>query len=81
LKEKITNPFIDPTEYLELLDEKMKEMEINQLINDAHKNGREEGREEAKFKIAKNLLNNGMANEKISKYTGLSIEQIEKLNG
>lgn len=40
---------------------------------------KEEGREEREVEIAKGLLKNGISIEIISKSTGLSIEQIERL--
>jgi len=42
--------------------------------------GRAEGREEEKEQVAMKMLADGMSIETVSKYTGLSIRQIEKLN-
>jgi len=41
--------------------------------------GRGEGREEREIEIAENLINLGLENNLITKATGLSIEEIEKI--
>jgi len=41
--------------------------------------GREEGRNDSKVEIAKNLLVEGSSKELINKVTGLSLEEIENL--
>ena len=46
---------------------------------EAREFGKEEGREEANLSMAKKMLEEGEPIEKISKFTGLSIEAIEKL--
>lgn len=43
--------------------------------------GREEGREETKVQIARNLLKAGLANDLVAEATNLSIEEILKLKG
>ncbi|MBN2801610.1 MAG: hypothetical protein JXR91_00805, partial [Deltaproteobacteria bacterium] len=43
------------------------------------KEGREEGREKEKIDAAITMKTDGLSYETISKYTGLTIEQIEKL--
>jgi len=43
--------------------------------------GREEGREERDFAIARNLLAKGLTPEFVHEITGLSLEEIEKLQG
>ena len=49
-------------------------------IEDAKKEGRTEGTKEKTFEIAKNLLNMKMSIEDISKATGLTENEIKKLN-
>ncbi|MDR1721945.1 MAG: Rpn family recombination-promoting nuclease/putative transposase [Methanobrevibacter sp.] len=71
LNRRIINPLIDPSEFVTLLNEEIKERETNQLINDANKKGRVE--------IALNLLEKEMPLDFISETTGLSIEEVEKL--
>ncbi len=46
---------------------------------EAREFGKEEGREEANLSMAKKMLEEGEPIEKISKFTKLSIETIEKL--
>ena len=43
------------------------------------KEGHEEGSKEKSIEIAKNMLEENVSLDKIVKYTGLSIEEIEKL--
>jgi predicted transposase/invertase (TIGR01784 family) len=43
--------------------------------------GRAEGRAEQTVAIAKEMLSDGMSAEMISKYTGLTIDEIEALRG
>ena len=42
--------------------------------------GLEEGAKKEKIKIAKNLLNKGVSTDLVSESTGLSIEELNKLN-
>lgn len=37
------------------------------------------GKQERNIEIAKNMLKDGISKDKISRYTGLSVEEIEKL--
>ena len=41
--------------------------------------GRAEGREEAKIETARKMLSDGLSIELIAKYSGLSIEELQKL--
>lgn len=50
-------------------------MTIEEMMEFKHK----EGKTEAKKEIAKNMKESGENPENISKYTGLTIEDIEKL--
>ena len=55
-------------------------MTYGQLLKrEARQEGRKEGRKNEKLAIAKNMLQDGEAIEKIVRYTGLSREDIEKL--
>jgi predicted transposase YdaD len=55
-------------------------MTYGQLLKrEAKKEGRQEGRKARNLEIAKNMLQDGEAIEKIVRYTGLSLEAIEKL--
>ena len=52
---------------------------VKQGLEQGVKQGLEQGSKEASLKIAKEFLNMGVSKEKISKATGLSIEELEKL--
>ena len=52
---------------------------MNNVINSAERRGKEEGREEKKREIASKMKADGMTVELISKYTGLTPEEIEGL--
>ena len=52
---------------------------INSTAELAEMRGRAEGRAELKLEIAKEMIAEGMPNDKISRFTGLSIEEIEAL--
>lgn len=60
------------------LSEKLRRDNIEQLIY-AEDKGREEGREEEKIEIARNLLAEKMSIEFVSKITGLSLEDLKKI--
>ena len=57
--------------------------DYNNAINTAKKEGKEEGRAEGKAEAnmdnARKMKADGMPTELIAKYTGLTIEEIEKL--
>ena len=55
----------------------MKEKRLEKLEDERH--GRAEGRKENQIQIAKNMLDEKMDIKLISKITGLSKEEIEKL--
>ena len=71
---------------LELLKKLFPE-ETNNMIEHAEEKGiekgiekgREEGREEEKLNMAKNMKSDGCSHKYISKITGFSLEDIEKL--
>ena len=58
-----------------MYDEKRRRSEMNTAI----RMGREEGRAEGRIEIAKGMLSDGMPVDKISKYTGLTAEEIMSL--
>lgn len=58
-----------------LIAEYSYETDLKVHMNEA----REEGKIEGKIEIAKNMLNDGMSVELISKYTGISIEKVEEI--
>ena len=64
-------------------NEEMQKRMINTARNwgydDGKAEGLEEGKKEEKISIAKNLLKDGMPIESVSKNTGLSIEELQKL--
>ena len=60
-------------------DDKMQD-ELNKWdLEIAENKGYEQGVEQNKNEIAKNMLNSNVPIKDISKYTGLAIEEIEKL--
>ena len=63
----------------DMYDERKRNGEIAAAKEDGRKEGREEGREEKNLENAKNFKDLGVAVDIISKATGLSIEEIEKL--
>ncbi|MGM9762793.1 MAG: hypothetical protein ACI3ZQ_02075, partial [Candidatus Cryptobacteroides sp.] len=48
-------------------------------LKEGKQTGRAEGREEGKIEAAKNMKADGMSNELICKYTGLSFDVVESL--
>ena len=55
------------------------EQGVKQGLEQGVKQGLEQGAKQEKIEIAKNLIQNGLDNELISKSTGLSVEEVEKL--
>lgn len=53
--------------------------DIKNVVDTSKEEGREEGREERTIEIAKEMKKNGVSPEIISKSTGLSLDEIEKL--
>ena len=64
----------------ELMQKKMINTARNWGYDDGKADGKVEGLEEGKKTVAKNFLKDGMPIEVVSKNTGLSIEELEKLN-
>lgn len=69
----------NPTERQLLWERKMAMMDYNTEIISARMTGLEEGREEGKIEIARNMKIRGMANDIIAQLTGLSEKEIAKL--
>ena len=62
-----------------MYDEKRRRSEMNTAIRMGREEGREEGRAEERVEIAKGMLSDDMPVDKISKYTGLTVEEIMSL--
>lgn len=53
--------------------------DLKNVVDTSYGKGKEEGKGEEKIEIAKLMLSDNEPNEKIAKYTGLAIDQIQKL--
>jgi predicted transposase/invertase (TIGR01784 family) len=71
----------DERERARLMSEYKYELDTQSRIVDAKREGRQEGREERDFEVAKNALAEGLPSEVVRKITGLDIETIKKLAG
>ena len=60
-------------------NEMMQKKMINTARNWGYDDGKADGKEEEKIAIAKNFLKDGIPIEVVSKNTGLSVEELEKL--
>ncbi|MFI3211615.1 MAG: hypothetical protein R3Y64_11280 [Peptostreptococcaceae bacterium] len=69
--EKRKESILEKVSLIESAEQKGIEIGIEQ--------GKKEGENKKAIEIAKNLIENGLDNELISKYTGLLIDEIEKL--
>ena len=49
------------------------------MLKERHDDGRDEGRTEGKIETARNMLKDGLSFDLITKYTGISEQQISKL--
>ena len=63
----------------EIMQKKMINTTRNWGYDDGKADGKAEGLEEEKIAIAKNFLKDGIPIDVVSKNTGLSIEELEKL--
>jgi len=76
---------LNPEEEKEIKEELTKELppeevsKLEKLVTSWEKRGREEGREEEKKEIAKLMLKDGKKIHEITKYTGLSEDEVERL--
>ena len=64
----------------ELMQKRLMNTARNWGYDDGKADGKAEGLEEGKKIIAKNLLKDGISIEVVSRNTGLSIEELNKLN-
>ena len=64
-------------------NKKWKAEYVKQNVHDPlnFQKGKEEGRQQEKIDMAKNMLADGMSVAIVSKYIDLSIEQLMKING
>ena len=69
-----------PSERRKYHKDMMDEQSIAMSIKFHERIGREEGREESRTQIAREMLKDGLSPETISKYTGLSEDQILSLD-
>lgn len=70
----MNNKFVDEYDY-EFVQKKL----MNSIKDEGYEKGRSEGRTEEKFEIAKKMLTDKVSTETIIKYTGLNLEEINKL--
>ena len=76
---------LKPEEEEEVKEELLEELppgevsKLEKLVTSWEKRGREEGREEEKRGIAKNMLEKGYKTKEIIEITGLSKEEIDEL--
>ena len=61
----------------EMYDERKRRSEMNTAI----RMGREEGRAEGRAEIAREMILDGVPVDKITQYTGLSVEEVNALIG
>ena len=52
---------------------------VNTARKEGHEEGLEKGHEEEKIEIARKMKSDGLPDDTISKYTGLPIEEIERI--
>ncbi len=72
--------FTQNDELLELYEARRKyQLQYNTDVTEARIEGEKRGKIEGKVESAKQMLNDGLSVDKISQYTGLSPEEIEKL--
>ena len=65
----------------EMYDEKRRRSEMNTAIRMGREEGREEGRAEGRAEIAREMILDGVPVDKISQYTGLTVEEVNALIG
>ena len=69
----------DVVNYVRLWNKESHEERKREMIEEAENKGEAKGKKEEKFEIAKSMLRDGLTENTISKYTGLSIKEINKL--
>ena len=70
---------MDPKEWELYESRRLAIMDYNTGMHQSREDGKEEGKKESKIEIAKNMLNEGMEIETISRLTNLTVEEIEKI--
>ena len=77
---KVYKEFTADEKLVELNEARMKHLRDQEsLVDGAREEGREEGREKNKLETAKKMLENGFDTAIISRITGLTAEEIDKL--
>jgi len=82
MKEVLRNTNILVSEFDKLLyydQDELERLDQEDWKREGLEEGRKEGRQQERIEIAKSLLSSNMPIEEISKHTGLSIEELEKL--
>ena len=70
---------MDPKEWELYESRRLAIMDYNTGMHQSREDGKEEGKKESKIEIAKNMLNEGMEIETISRLTNLTVEEIEEI--
>ena len=70
---------MDPKEWQLYESRRLAIMDYNTGMHQSREDGKEEGKKESKIEIAKNMLNEGMEIETISRLTNLTVEEIEEI--
>ena len=77
---KLKDDFTCDDEALDLIEQRLIwEIDYNTFIKEAREEGEEKGKKENQVKIVKSMLKENMSIDIISKVTGLSKEEIEKI--
>lgn len=87
MSDEVKNKFVETVEDLSEDDEMVylytelsdRELTFNTMMDDAKKEGLAQGLKEASIEIAKNLLKETSDLEYVSRMTGLTIDEIEKI--
>ena len=70
---------MEPKEWELYESRRLAIMDYNTGMHQSREDGKEEGKKESKIEIAKNMLNEGMEIETISRLTNLTVEEIEEI--
>jgi len=77
--ETLSNITQDDVEYARMTTLIKSQLDYQSGMFEARQSGIEEGREEEKLIIAKNLLSEGSTPEFVQRITGLSLDEIEEI--
>ena len=66
-------------EYREVIKEEAREEGLAEGLAEGREKGLAEGRAEGCMETARRMLADGLSNEKVSQYSGLSLEEVQKL--